>query len=447
MASAATDATEEAPAADGDAFAALPQALLLRVFACLPLDALLRCAEVSKSWAEALAERSLWARVDISPSSGMARLATDTLLRAAARRAGAHLRALDVSHCEHVTRNALQAVATASGGALLELRACTRDDGELLLRVEHVRALLAAAPGMRALHASAFVSAADAALLLRNEAPFGALRLHWLRVRMQEDDPHAVLSLAADVARHPPLAQLTLSDAPLGEAAPLDAVVDAALASGLSGLDLDECHVIAREASPALARLLRGAALRELRIREGFLRRPLLSDAASSAPLAEALRANATLTRLSLVNVDLFRTHAAALPLLAACGSHVSLAELDISHNHVPLDVRDGVGRALGALLAADGALRGLNVTECWLGAPGLAALLDGLARNSSLTALRCADNRMSEAFAAEALLPAVRAHAALRHLAAASSDWDAEGHEPAKRAAEALVASRGGHV
>jgi hypothetical protein len=444
MASVASDATDDA---DGDAFSALPQALLLRVFACLPVDALLRCAEVSRIWAQAVAEHSLWARVDVTAESGgMRRPATDALLRAAARRAGSHLHALDVSRCEHVTRTALQAVVTtASGGALRELRACTRDDGELLLRVEHVRALLAAAPGLRALHASVFASAANAAALLRNEAPFQPLRLHWLRVRLPDDDPQAVLSLAADVAHHAsPLAQLTLSDAPLGEAALLDAVVDAALASGLQALDLDECRVVAHEASPALARLLRGTALRELRICEGFLRRPLLSDAASSAQLADALRANATLTRLALVNVDLFRTHAAALPLLAACASHASLAALDVSHNHVPIDVRAEVGQALGALLAADApALRSLDVTECWLGAPGLQALLDGLAHNASLTALRCADNRMSEAFAAEVLLPALRAHAALHTLAAASSDWEAEGHEPAKRAAEALVASR----
>ena len=42
-----------------DPVAALPPALALRVFALLPLDIRLRCAEVCRAWHKALADRSL----------------------------------------------------------------------------------------------------------------------------------------------------------------------------------------------------------------------------------------------------------------------------------------------------------------------------------------------------------------------------------------------------
>jgi hypothetical protein len=111
----------------------LPLALALVIFfALLPVDQrMLRCAEVCRAWRDALAERSLWTLLDLSKASGgLARPATDALLRAAAARAGGQLQFLDVSDCEEsITHACLLAVLVANAGALGALP--TRVDGLL----------------------------------------------------------------------------------------------------------------------------------------------------------------------------------------------------------------------------------------------------------------------------------------------------------------------------
>ena len=47
-------------------FDELPAALALRIFALLPADARLLSAAVSRRWRALLAERALWARLDLS---------------------------------------------------------------------------------------------------------------------------------------------------------------------------------------------------------------------------------------------------------------------------------------------------------------------------------------------------------------------------------------------
>ena len=48
-------------------FASLPPVLARRIFALVPVDSRLRCAEVSPAWRDALAERALWTRLDLLP--------------------------------------------------------------------------------------------------------------------------------------------------------------------------------------------------------------------------------------------------------------------------------------------------------------------------------------------------------------------------------------------
>ncbi len=76
------------------------------------------------------------------------------------------------------------------------------------------------------------------------------------------------------------------------------------------------------------------------------------------------------------------------------------------------------VGAALGALLAANApALTVLHVGYCILTDAGMAPLLEALPRNTHLRELNIAGNYISEAFARDVLLPAVRANASLRVL------------------------------
>jgi hypothetical protein len=95
------------------------------VFAHLPADARFRCAEVARPWRATCDEPSLWLRLDLSASGGLARPANDALLRAATQRARGGLLALDVSDSD-ITYDALLAVVAASP-ALRELRACGQD--------------------------------------------------------------------------------------------------------------------------------------------------------------------------------------------------------------------------------------------------------------------------------------------------------------------------------
>jgi hypothetical protein len=102
--------------------ASLPHALVLFIFSLVPVDQRLRCLEVCKGWYAALHERSLWTRLDLSTTAGLARRATEALLRAAAARAGGQLQALRLTDCEAIALERLLAVARANADTLTELR-------------------------------------------------------------------------------------------------------------------------------------------------------------------------------------------------------------------------------------------------------------------------------------------------------------------------------------
>jgi hypothetical protein len=243
-------------------FASLPRALQCEVFARAPVDARARAACVCHAWCDVLSERSVWTRLDVSPSGGVARsCVTDALLRGAAAKARGGLTALNVSGCERLTHETLLEVVAANTGSLTELRACV---GSRLPNVtaEQLAALLHAAPLLTVCHADALADAAAACRMFRNEPPFGPLHLHFLAVRPPWSG--GVRALAADLkASAVPLAHLMLLGAPLGGRGALDAVVDAALARRLPTFALFQSSLSAASV-PALARLLRGGALKTL---------------------------------------------------------------------------------------------------------------------------------------------------------------------------------------
>jgi hypothetical protein len=197
---------------------------------------------------------------------------------------------------------------------------------------------------------------------------------------------------------------------------------------------------LAPAAAPALARLLGGSAVTDLAIRGGEV---ALLDAPAAALLAGALRANSTLTALRLQSVRLWDDVAAATTLLGALTAHPSLRTLSLFHNYAALRTeaeRAAAGAALGALLAANApALTELDINVCVPGDAGMAPLLQALPRNTRLLMLKCAGNLMTDAFATNTLLPAVRANTSLRRLAATGlmCRW------PGEVEAEAVVARR----
>jgi hypothetical protein len=183
----------------------------------------------------------------------------------------------------------------------------------------------------------------------------------------------------------------------------LDAVVDAAIA-----LMLSNCNVTPASA-PALARLIRSGALIELGV---WSNRQQLLGQPAAALIADALRANSTLTSLKLESCRFWEDAAGAALILGALKK--------VSFNLAP-----ALSAALGALVAADApALHVLEVPGCSLGVTSMGALIDALPRNTHLRKLNLEVNGCTEAFMRDRLLPAVRANTSLQHLTAVGRPW-----------------------
>jgi hypothetical protein len=413
----------------------LPLSVVLHIFSLLPVDCRLRCAEVCRGWRSVLLERNLWTRLDLSATSGV-RVpehlghTLDTLLRCAAARAGGGLQLLHVD-TSRVSHAALLEVAAANAGALQELHGESTDGVGLTL--EEVEALLGAAPLLRVLATDLACEETDAQAArraLRNEAPFDPMRVRHLFANLgPEDDEAGVVAFAADVAAHASLTGMTLEAAPLFTPDALDAVVDAALVRRMHTVALRECGLL-HASAPALARLLSSDALTTLTC----VGMDLL-DVPAARVLAAALRANSTLTSLTLSNAHMFVDPAAVAELLGALIGHVSLRVLDVWDNGVYTAHQAAVGATLGALVAANApALTKLDVSFCNLGDAGLRALFEALPHNTHLHALDCQSNDLSEAFARVVLLPAVRANASLRMLDVSQDGGHQDGaHEAAE--------------
>jgi hypothetical protein len=402
--------------------ASLPHALLARVLARLPVDARLRCSEVCRGWRDCLtAERSLWTALDLSPSSGVTHEVTDALLRAAVSKVGGGLQSLDVCGCFRLSHGALLAVVTANAASLLELRvADTFPAGSC----EMAEGLLHAAPRLRQLLVDVLCDAGDATRLLRGEGVFQPLRVCKLHVLAREAGGAALRALAAALAASLPLQFLSLIGAQLHALDVLDAVVDAVLANRLPELEFFECG-LSPASAPALARLLGGGALTSLSFSRVDGDDAQLLDAPAAALLGGALRTNTVLQRLRLsLHLLDYSGAAAAAALLSSLASHPSLRALCLSSSTIPpTHAAACAAAALFALIVANApALTELDVS-CWqLGDAGLRPLMDALPRNTHLRDLYLSGDGMSEAFARDVLLPAVRANTTLTQLLGAGS-------------------------
>jgi hypothetical protein len=427
--------------AGGDPFAGLPHALALAVFGLLTVEQRLRCIEVCRGWRATLADHAAWLCLDLTPADGGE--CSEALLLAATARACGRLRTLRITCWPRFMQRSLRAVAAGNAATLQELRILVQA-GRFYLghwRVQELEALARAAPQLRTLEADVFCDGfAEAHRVLCNEPPFAPLRVRRFCCVVANGAAGDVLAMAAEMAEHAALASFLVHRAALDAPAALDAVVDAALARRVHSVDLGQCS-LSPASAPALARLLGGNALTELCISDNS--RQLL-DGPATALVTNALRANATLTNLKLSGIELWRDAASAAAIMGVVTAHPRLQLLDLSFNRLALG-GDGleaaaVGVALGALLLANApALQTLSIGYCHLGDVGLHPVVEALRHNTHLTNLTCRGNRMSEAFARNTLLPAVRANTSLRVLAASSGDDDLV----AAREAEALVAAR----
>jgi hypothetical protein len=386
---------------------ALPEEALRAIMLALPVDARARAACVCRGWRAFLADPSLWQVLDLTPAGGVAAArVTENLVRGAVARAARQLRSLSL---DGVPALGLVELIQSDGAELQQVNT------DVWLSNRAMDAVFAAAPRLQVL--SANVRGACAALLpfLRNDPPYGPLRVKATNcefgVNAAVDD---VLAFAAAVASHETLSAGLLIEG-VAFARGTNALVDAAAERRIRWLALTDCAVDA-ESITALVRLFQRGSLTKLSVVcVGF------PDAEESRvlELCAALRACSMLTNLDFfLNTPNGVSRRIFKALLDAAAALPALSELDLGYAALQ-DPAEG-GRALAALLRADlPTLRTLNVTHIQFGDEGLAALLDGLAANTHLRELHCEHNFMSEAFQRDRLAPALAALAARAYIAA----------------------------
>ena len=423
-----SDVLAELISPDEATFASLPLPLARLVFLALPPDARGRACCVCRAWRDVLADPSLWTRLDLSDVQRF-----ELVFLGAASRARGVLCELEVSQRQPGV-HLLLPVLTANAGSLreLHLRYLGHSDSSLLRSnwslYPSFGAVLPAAPLLQVLaveQTRCFWG--DAPRMLHAEPPYAALQMcHYLEVNFEDQGgliggmerfgPFA--AALADATLQPALSEMRICRADTAEPAVMNALVDAVLARRrLRELRLSGCTP--PDAAP-LVRLLTGGSLTLLEYYPA-VRIPLF-DAAGAALVADALRVNTTLTELLLDRAGLCVDMRVAHALLGALIGHPSLCVLRFTSDYaitvMNTEIRSAFGAALAALIAADApALHVLTILDSSLRDVGLEPIVDALALNHHLRELDVRWNGMSETFARERLLPAVRANTSLRML------------------------------
>ena len=377
-------------------FDALPEPVMRVLFLALPVDERARAACVCRSWRAFLADVSLWQVLDLTPAGGVAaERVTENLVRCAVRRAAGQLRELST----RALSIALLVAVFRSDGAELQQVSTDR-----WLPIQELEAVLAAAPRLQLLSTGVSGASTDLLPVLRNDPPYGPLRVSVLETFDFDRPPAAVLvALAAAIAAHESLDGLQLVEGHFARG--LNALVDAAAQRRVSFLSIGFGCTLDAESVHALARVLQRGSLTKLQV---YCPDFPPAQEESWPVLCAALRACPTLTQLNLrlEPLDEISRHDFT-ELVDAAAALPALSPLDLWRTD--LEDPEDAGHALGRLLRANlPSLRTLNVYACGLGDEGLAPLLDGLTANTHLRELDCRNNDLSEEFKQDRLDPAL---------------------------------------
>jgi hypothetical protein len=236
-----------------------------------------------------------------------------------------------------------------------------------------------------------------------------------------DEDPPPLAQVFPALRAHTCLKQLILHDTPL-DADAMSTLVDVALANQMTMLQIIQCDVTA-ESVGALARLIKDSrSLQELLVENTAAQEG--GDAAvitgeGAAALAAALAANTTLELLQLGQLAFWDDLDAAAAVLRSVTGHPSLSRLALPEHELVGAAQAAAGAQLAAVIAANTpALTELHLTNVTLGDDGLGPLMDALQQNTHLRELCCPHVGMSEQFARDHFLPAIRANTSLRVLA-----------------------------
>ena len=443
-------------------FESLPLSVLSNALAWLPADERPRAALVCRRFRDALQDdHAVWASVDFSQSK--ASQLNDRLLRQVAAKAGEHLTRLVLG--EWVTTRQPNGQAVFSRDVVLGV---VRSPPALRCLALHtsaaneftttfIRQLVATAPQLVALETDVFASSSEeACALLRNEAPFGAVRLRRLRVRMLHTGASGfqltsdgLLAIAGQLAsrRHFSLCELAVESHRHCSADVFNTLVDVLAPRRMAALCFIGCLPYNSDGVvvSGVARLLHGGFLTRLVLNGWSPKVPILNDA-SAPSLAATIRACHTLTCLTLSRVSLWDRPACGNAVVASLVGHPSIRELELRGNEVSKQHRSAVGKPLAQLVAANApALAVLRLNFCSLGGAGLRSLFCALPGNTFLRELDCSYNygplRDKAPRIARHVLGAVTANSALTALRLGNHSHEAL--FPDFQAAEAVVAAR----
>ena len=310
----------------GTCIAHLPPVVVLRILLFLPADARARAMLVCCAWRDSLAHPAAWAVLDLSPESGVRQPVTEDVLRGAAARARGQLVELNVDGCELRMSYALKEVVSANR-SLLKLSAV---DGESFLPIVSVSSLAeefaTAGPQLVSFRISAGVgSLAEAARILRGEAPFGILQpIEFSVVSCDREGDATVLAFCSAMSTaQTPMHQLCLRQVPLDVPGAYDTFFSASILRQVRCLRLIKCR-LTPESLSALASVIRGGVLEYLDI-DNHNRQ--LFDESTCGPVADAVAKSRTLTELVLFAVLLWEDEAAATAVLRDRASHSDLVE------------------------------------------------------------------------------------------------------------------------
>ena len=402
------------------------------------MDARARCSAVCRDWRALLLQPGAWLHLDLSPAAGVGKRADEWLLRRASGRARGQLRSLKLDGAP-MPLEALLGVFTANSASLRDVSL----RGMCVSRLD-MRRWLQAAPALRSLHVSMEGTAVELLQpdLLRSAAPAGPLRLAGL----QMGPPSTPAEVAAALRAHPGAKGVKIMSIALraAESAP---ALDALLAGRAASVRFNDCALDAASVAP-LARLIRcSKRLQHLFVCNAQHGLEPFLNAEGGAALAAALAANTTLRTLHL-SVRCWRNGEAAAAVLQAAIGHPSLQALVLPSSHLDALANPAqTGAQLAAIITANSpALTRLDISLVALTDVGMEALTDALPRNTHLRELHCARVGMSDEFASDRFLPAIRANTALRLLETGSERLPTFSPlRAALRRAEAAVAMRTG--
>ena len=285
------------PPSASDVLSPLPRWFAHAVLLLLPVDTRLRCSGVDRAWRALLADMTLFSRLNLSASSGVARFSLP-LFRAAVANAGGRLCALDVSERGEwpVPLQTLQDTLVANATTLKKLRMVSPDWWVAAIQVMD---LLVAAPSLE--HLDLNFTTADfeqCSRYLRNEPPYGPVRLRGLALSGRGLDSLArVEAFFADLHKQPLITHLEVHHASFTDAARMRVFVDAAL--NIETIVLVHCRCTPATV-PELTRLVSGA-VRNICINNGDVE--LFQAGTDTDAFCAAVRASEHLTRPTLYYV------------------------------------------------------------------------------------------------------------------------------------------------